>query len=180
MQPGIESSKNYRYLMQSMQMADPDLPVAGESPVLDWLPEACGRLLQDLLKVLRKGHVIEEEDRSRLDGVVAEGLVKDRSLQLKLLGKEVEHRPAGIGLFPFPEFPGMATWRPWVFTTDCEATGSTRHSATTLSPIWSPWKTSRTNATGSPERRTSACEASESGSGKVLLYRIKENKKIKI
>jgi hypothetical protein len=104
MLPGIESSKNFRYLMQSMQMADPDLPVAGESPVLDWLPEARGRLLQDLLQVLRKGHVIEEEDRSRFDGVVVEGLVKDRSLQLKLLGKEVEHRPAGIGL-PFPGVP---------------------------------------------------------------------------
>jgi len=55
--------------------ADPDLPVAGEGPVLDRLPEARGCRLQNLLQVLREGHVIEEEDRPRLDRMVVEGLV---------------------------------------------------------------------------------------------------------
>ena len=61
-------------------------------------------------------------------------------------------------VLPLPELPEMATCRPRVFATDCEATDIARHSATVRSPTWSRWKTLRRKARGSPASRISqAC-----------------------
>ena len=86
--------------------ADLEFPVGGHRLVLDAHPEVRGCGLEDLLKVIGEGDIIEEEDGSGLEAaVVVEGLVRDRAGEAVLLRDLLEHGGAGVAL-PLPGVPG--------------------------------------------------------------------------